>query len=506
MLTVRAAWSRRRGGAVSWQEVIMPNDPPGPKDGWFGLAVARRFRREPLTFLPELARTFGDLVGFRMGPFRTYFAFHPDLIHQILASQAKCFRRWAWQTSVLRQWDGNGLVISEGDFWRRQRRLVQPAFQPRRFAAYGTAMVAATRRLLDRWETEPGKAVEIVQTMTALTLEIIAKVLFDVDVSQEVRSLGEAVAILSDTAMHEMSSPLRLPDWLPLPRKRRKRWAMRYLDQTIRRIIRERRASGQDKGDLLSMLLLATDEEVPLPETTPQRGGAGWGARMSDEQARDEAMVLFLAGHDTTAAALAWVGYLLARHPDVQQRLADEVRSVLGDREPTADDVALLPYTEAVIKETLRVYPPAWIWFAREAIQDVELGGYAVPRGGIVYVTPWVTHRDPRWFPQPERFDPDRFRPGRPREGEAPAEPLPPCAYFPFGAGPRHCVGTTFAMTEMVLVIACLCQRFHLSLAPNQGEPGLSPLLALRPRGQVWLTAVPRADCPREPCSLTSVR
>jgi cytochrome P450 len=447
----------------------MPNDPPGPKDAWFGLGLARRFRRQPLTFLPELARNFGDLVGFRMGPFRTYFAFHPDLIHEVLAGQAKCFRRWAWQTSVLRQWDGDGLVLSEGDFWRRQRRLVQPAFQPRRFAAYGVAMVAATRRLRDCWEQQAGKSVEIVQTMTGLTLEIIAKVLFGVDVSQEVRDLGQAVAILSDTAMHEMSTPVRLPDWLPLPGKRRKRWAMRYLDETIRRIICARRVSGEDKGDLLSMLLLAADEE-------------GDGKGMTDEQARDEAMVLFLAGHDTTAAALAWVGYLLARHPEVQQRLADEVHTVLGDRDPTADDVARLPYTVAVIKETLRLYPPAWIWFAREAIHAVELGGYTIPRGGIVYVTPWVTQRDPRWFPEPERFDPDRFTPGCTGQ-------LPSCAYFPFGAGPRICVGNAFAMTEMVLVIACLSQRFHLSLAPNQGEADLSPLLALRPRGGVWLTA-----------------
>jgi cytochrome P450 len=232
------------------------------------------------------------------------------------------------------------------------------------------------------------------------------------------------------------------------------------------------------------MLLLATDEEAASAES---------GAGMSDQQARDEAMVLFLAGHDTTAAALAWIAYLLARHQDVQQRVADEARTVLGDRDPIADDVSRLPYTEAVIKETLRLYPPAWIWFAREAIQDVELGGYTIPRGGIVYVTPWVTQRDPRWFVQPEHFDPGRFLPGR-------AESLPPCAYFPFGAGPRICVGNAFAMTEMVLVVACLTQRLHVSPASSQGEPQLSPLLALRPRGEVWLTAEPRAACLPVPC------
>jgi len=444
----------------------MSKDPPGPKDACFGFSLAHRFRHQPLTFLPELAHTYGDIASFRMGPFRTYLIFHPELIHEVLAAKAKCFRRWEWQTSVLRQWDGNGLVISDGDFWRRQRRLVQPAFHPRRFAAYGSVMVSATRQLIDRWHSEPDQPIEIVRTMTGLTLEIIAKVLFDVDVSSEVRCLGEAVAILSDTAMREMSSPVRLPDWLPLPAKRRKRWAMRYLDRTIRTIIGERRASGADKGDLLSMLLMAVDE----------------GSGMTDQQARDEAMVLFLAGHDTTAAALAWVCYLLARYPQVQERVADEVRTVLGGQNPTAEDITRLPYTEAAIKETLRLYPPAWIWFAREAVEDVEIGGYTIPKGGIVYATPWVTHRDPRWFSEPERFDPDRFLPGR-------FERLPPCAYFPFGAGPRGCIGNVFAMTEMVLVMACLCQRIWLSLAPNQGEPDLTPLLALRPRGDVWLTA-----------------
>ncbi len=448
------------------------NDPPGPPDSLFGLRLSRRFQHEPLRFLSEMARQHGDFVTFRLGPFRTYFAFHPDLVHEVLAVRAKQFRRWEWQTAVFRQWDGNGLILSEGDFWLRQRRLVQPAFHPRRFAAYGSAMVAATQRLMDRWQQEPGRPVEIVQEMTGLTQEIIAKVLFDVDVSAEVRQLGKAVTYLSETGVRELGTPFRLPDWLPLPRKFRKRWAMRYLDETIRRIIRERRASGVDRGDLLSMLLLAVDEE-------------GDRSGMTDEQARDEAMVLFLAGHDTTAAGLAWAGYLLARHPEVQEQVAAEVRTALGEQTPTAADMARLPYTEAVVKETLRLYPPAWITFAREAVADMELGGYTIPRGGLVYVTPWVTQRDPRWFEQPEKFDPERFLPER--SGTIPAH-----AYFPFGAGPRVCIGAAFAHTEMVLVLACLMQRLRLEPAPGQGEAELLAWLSLRPRGGVHLRWVHR--------------
>jgi cytochrome P450 len=216
------------------------------------------------------------------------------------------------------------------------------------------------------------------------------------------------------------------------------------------------------------MLLLAVDEE-------------GDGHGMTDEQARDEAMVLFLAGHDTTAAGLSWAAYLLARHPEVQTRAATEVAAHLGGRPPTVEDVAHLPYLDAVLKETLRLYPPAWTMLAREATEDVPMGGYLIPRGGLVYASPWVTQRDPRWFAEPEKFDPERFLPGR-------VEQMRPHSYFPFGGGPRVCIGSAFALTEMVLVIACLLQRFRLAPAPGQGAAELAPLVSLRPRDGVRLT------------------
>ena len=263
-----------------------------------------------------------------------------------------------------------------------------------------------------------------------------------------------------------------LPDWLPLPGKAGKKWSIRRLDETIRRFIRDRRATGEDKGDLLSILLLAVDEE-------------GDGKGLTDEQARDQCMTLFLAGHDTTAAGLAWVGWVLARHPDIAARVAAEVDSALGGREPTQPDLPSLAYTERVVKESLRHYPPAVAVFGREALQDVEIGGWTIPKGGVVRAVSYVTHHDPRWFPDPDRIDPDRFTPDRIAHQH-------PLAYFPFGAGPRVCIGQSFAMMEMVLLTAMLAQRFTLTPAPGQGEPELSPQLSLRPKGGLRLTLTPR--------------
>jgi cytochrome P450 len=273
--------------------------------------------------------------------------------------------------------------------------------------------------------------------------------------------------VLSDVAIYEMTHALRLPTWLPTPYQRRKRWAMRLLDDTIRRIIRERRATGEDRGDLLSMLLLAVDNEDD-------------GQGMTDEQARDEAMTLLLAGHDTTAAGLVWTWYLLARHPEVAARVVEEIDQVLGDRTATAADVPQLRYTEMVLKESLRMYPPAIGTFNRQAITDVEIGGYLLKKGALVHILSYVLHHDERWFPEPERFDPERFAPGR-------VEAIPPYAYVPFGAGPRVCIGNTFAMLEMTLILATILRQFHPTLAPGQGKPRRLVQMSLRPEGGLRL-------------------
>jgi cytochrome P450 len=445
--------------------------PDGPRDGLLGLTLARRLGRDPLGVVTEIGRTYGDIAYLRMGPIRAYFLNSPQLIRELLLTKNKSFRKVPWLTRPLTKIDGNGLVLSEGDFWLRQRRLVQPAFSTRRFDGYAQATVDFTRRMLDRWTA--GSTFDMAAEMTHLTLEIIAKTLFDVELAGQVAQLGEAVHTISETFVREVSSPVRLPDWLPLPGKRRWRRAARMLDDLIWNIIRERRASGRDHGDLLSMLLLAVDEE-------------GDGRGMTDVQARDEAITLFNAGHDSTAAALAWIWYLVARHPDVENKLIEEIDGAVGGRAPAYGDVAQLPYTEMVVKEAMRLYPPTWSLFPREALADVEMGGYTIARGSWVYAYPWVTQRDGRFFDDPEKFDPQRFAPGR-------IESIPPYAYFPFGAGPRVCIGNTFATMEMVLIIACVLQRFRVHLAADQGAVEPEALISIRPKGGLRVSLERRA-------------
>lgn len=446
--------------------------PPGPTDWLFGFGTARRFLAAPLEFLTDLQRQYGDIVYVRLGPYRSYWLYHPDLLREVLVTKAKHFRRQGRQIEVLRQWNGEGLVTSDGDFWLRQRRLVQPAFHNRRFAGYASAMVAVTQRLADRWREQLPREVEINEAMTSLTLEIIARTMFGVEVAEDTHKLGEAVAELSAVAMREASRPFSTPTWLPLPSVRRKRAAMQFLDRTIRCIITQRRAAGEDKGDLLSMLLQAVDDE-------------GDGRGMSDEQARDEAMTLFLAGHDTTAGTLAWVWYHLAKDAAIQDRVVAELEQVLHGRAPTAADVPQLRYTEMIVKEALRLYPQAYVLFARFAADDVPIGEHVIPKGAMVQSIVYAVHRDPRWWSEPARFDPERFTPERQAS-------LPQCAFIPFGAGPRGCIGLNFALMEMVLIVATLLQRFRVALAPGQGEPVPLPLFSLRPKGGVRVTLAER--------------
>jgi len=459
--------------------------PPGPRDWTFGLSQMRKMKQDILGYYTELHRRYGDVAYLRLGPYRTYVFFHPDAVREVLVAKAKQFRRFPRPMQVLAQWNGNSVIITEGDEWLRQRRLVQPAFQPRRFEHYASRLVARTRNRLDRWlttiETAGGIETEIGKEMTDLTLEIIAKTMFDAEIHAEASDLGHAVAILSEIAVKEMQSPWTLPDWLPLPEKRRKRWAMQRLDETVRRFIRERRASAVDKGDLLSMLLLAVDEE-------------GDGGRFTDEQVRDQSMTLLIAGHDTTAAGLTWLFYCLARQPQIAGLVQQELDAVLGGREPTANDLPRLNYTERVVKETLRLYPPAIGVFMRQALADVEIGGYTVPQGSLVQLFSYVCQRDPRWFPEPETFDPDRFVPER-------QQTLPPFAYFPFGGGPRVCIGNTFAMMEMTLVAATLLQHLHVELAAGQEEAQPVALMSLRPKGEVRLRWTRRETCSAVTCS-----
>ncbi len=322
--------------------------------------------------------------------------------------------------------------------------------------SYGETMVDYTLRHLESWQD--GDRRDISQEMMQLTLAIAVKTLFDADVESDAREIGQALSFLMKYAMGRFRSLVKVPESWPTPRNRRAERAYRYLDSVVYRIIESRRRSGEDRGDLLSMLIHATDED---------------GSQMTPRQLRDETMTIFLAGHETTALALTWTWYLLSENPEAEARLHDELDRVLGGRRPSADDLEQLPYLDAVVHESMRLYPPAYA-VARRAIEPFEVGGYAFPAGTQLVLSPWAMQRDPRYYDQPEEFRPERWLDGLARR-------LPAYAYFPFGGGPRRCIGQSFAMMEAALVVATIAQRFSLRLVP--GHPVVpEPLITTRPK------------------------
>ena len=426
-----------------------------------------RFRAQPLAFLTGIAREYGDLPYFRLGPYHAHLINHPDYIRDILVTNQSNFTKSrALQRG--RIFLGDGLLTSEGKFHLRQRRLVQPAFHRERLQGYGATMVELALRARDRWT--PGAQLEMSDEMMRLTLAIVGKTLFSADVEGEASEIGEAL-----TTVLKMFRMLMLPfseylDKLPLPAIRRFEKARTRLDQTIYGLIRERRKTGEDAGDLLSMLLLAQDEE-------------GDGGGMTDTQVRDEALTLFLAGHETTANALTWSWYLLSQNPECEARMHAEVDSVLGGRAPQMSDLPQLRYTEMVFAEAMRLYPPAWA-VGRMSIDPFEMGGVEFGAKTICILAPYVTHRDPRWFPDPLRFDPERWTP------EA-RESRPKFSYFPFGGGARVCIGERFAWMEGVLLLATIAQRWKFRLAEGQRVEPL-PLITLRTKYGMKMMAVTR--------------
>ncbi len=443
--------------------------PPGPASGLTGIRLVRRMQRDLLGFCRELADDFGDIVAFRAGPVWMYQFTHPDQIQEVLVKQARKFHKPTRLKKVLGQWDGEGLLLSEGEFWMRQRRLIQQAFHPRRLAGYAQSMVEFTRQMLDRWQSHG--EVNVVDEMPRLTLDIVGRTLFGAELADDAASIAEAVNVLQEVALVESSRIVPLPSWLPIRIHRRERWATAVLHNLINRLVRERRATGEDRGDLLSMLLLAADTE-------------GDGRGMTDQQVRDEATTLLLAGHETTAVSLMWTLYYLAIHPEIQQQLAAGLQESLHGREPTIDDLPKLAEVEMAFKEAMRLRGPVY-FFSREAAEAVEIAGVRIPKGSQVHLAPYVTHHDPRWFEEPEEFRPERFAPDRERE-------LPQFAYFPFGGGPRVCIGKGMAMMEGTLILAAILQRYQFSLAAGQGDPGMEAQVSLHPRGPLRLALAER--------------
>jgi cytochrome P450 len=428
--------------------------PPGPPPR-FLIGNLPLFSSDPLAIYTRWAREFGDIFYYRAGWIDVYFLNHPSLIESVLVSQSQNFAKdKVIQNS--RWFLGEGLLTNEGSGWLRQRRLCQPAFHRERMASYGHTMAAYTEEMLATWQDAEVR--DIHQEMMQLTMRIVAKVLFSVEVKADTERVAAALNVLM---RHTSGGRMILPPILrhvPVPALMRVKRAVRELDEIVNRIIRQRRASGQDTGDLLSMLMSARDED---------------GSGMTDRQLRDEVLTFLLAGHETTAVSLSWTWYLLSQHSEVELKLREELRQVLGGRTPQLEDLPRLLYTDKVVKESMRLYPPAWS-LARTVAKEIELAGYQLPVGSNVVMSPWILHRDFRFFEQPGHFNPDRWT------ADA-AQHLPKFAYFPFGGGPRLCIGASFAMMEANLLLAAIAQRFRLRLVPGHPVAAL-PSITLRPR------------------------
>jgi cytochrome P450 len=449
----------------------MPHYPPGPEQGFFD-GLRSPLRQDPLGFISRAARQYGDIVCLRFFHIRTFLLFHPDHIEDVIVNNAKKFIKGR-VLRANRHLFGNGLLTSEGDFWLRQRRMMQPAFHRNRIANYASTMTDCASDLLASWQ--PGQSIDLHEAMMRLTLRIVGKTLFHADVERDAPQVGENLHVLLEYTA-DFRRLVMTPKWLPTRRNRQAKRAVRNLTHIMDRIIQQRRASNDDAGDLLSLLIHTQDED---------------GSRMTTQQLRDEALTLFLAGHETTASTLSWTWMLLAQNPRVERKLHAELDSILHGRTPTLDDLPRLPYTSHVISESMRLYPPAWA-MARLAVEDHSLAGYPVPKHTGIAAVSWVVHRDPRWFSDPEQFLPERW------EGDL-LKKIPRFAYFPFGFGPRQCIGNSFALMEAQLVLATIAQHFRFPMLPGHTVQPLASI-TLRPRHGLHVQLESRSSRNALPC------
>ncbi|MDP8956449.1 MAG: cytochrome P450 [Actinomycetota bacterium] len=442
--------------------------PPGPGN-LFRRGELFSARRDPLGFLMSVADRYGDISFFKGGPFEVYFLTHPDHVRDVLTTHHHRFMK-GQGIQEMKRLLGEGLLTSEDPLHKRQRRLIQPMFHHSRISAYGDVMARYADDVANSWSD--GEILDVHEQMMRLTLSIVGKCLFDTDIGDSAaRRIRDALTAALDLFGKFQSFPFTdLLMRLPIPARRRFFEARESLDSIVFGMIRERHATG-DRGDLLSTLLSVQDEE--------RSGG------MSDQQVRDEAMTILLAGHETTANALTWTWYLLSQHPNVERKLHDEIDGVLHDRLPSADDLPRLPYAERVLAEAMRLYPPAWV-LGRKALDDHQVDGYVIPAGSLVLLSPYVVHHDARWFPDPYGFDPDRWTQEEQRS-------RPKHTYFPFGGGPRLCIGESFAWMEGILVMVTLARQWRMRLA--RGHPiGLQAAVTLRPKHGMRMAVERRND------------
>jgi cytochrome P450 len=447
--------------------VIGKRIPPGPK----GLPIvgsAFDLRDDPLNTMRRMAREYGDIVRFEVMKRERILLNDPEMIHQVLVMQHSKFHKSELTRRITARMLGQGLLISEGDFWRRQRRLVQPAFHRARVNDYAAAMRELAEAHIRDWRD--GDRRNMSEEMMALTLGVAVRTLFGSQLPVEAAEVGRAMTFLMRYSLRRQRSPVRIPETWPTPKNRRANRELAFVDSLVYRIISERQASGNGHHkDLLALLMDAMDED---------------GSQMTRQQLHDEAMTLFIAGHETTAQMLSWTWYALSENAAAETSLYEELRTVLDGRALTPFDLAQLPYLRAVMNEVLRLFPPAYI-MARETVEPVELGGYEFAPGTTILFSQWVTHRDPRWFDEPDAFRPERWLDGL-------EDRLPRCAYYPFGAGPRRCLGEGFALLEAATVISTIARRFSFRMLP--GHPVIpEPLVTLRQRSGIHMQLHARA-------------
>lgn len=423
-------------------------------------------QRDPLTFLMRGAAANGDFIHYPLRLWEVYQVTHPAIIKHILQDNSRAYCKNTIQYNTLSKVTGRGLLTSDPPLWLKQRRLMQPAFHRKRLQAYGEVITGATSDMLDRWAAQPsGSPLDVDAEMMQVALEIVGKTLFGLDLRHEAQEMTEGVLEMLAYVVYRASNPVAPPLSFPTGRNRRYKAAMSVLEGVIQDTIAARRAEGVDRGDVLSTLLSARDEETGEP--------------MPDDQIRAEMATLIIAGHETVASALTWAWYLLSLHPAVRAALEAELDSALHGRVPTVEDLPALPYTRAVFDETLRLYPPAWL-ITRRALEEDHIGGATIPPDALIIMSPYVTHRHPDFWPNPAGFDPERFLPansaGRPR-----------FAYIPFGGGPRLCIGDSFALMEGPLILATVAQRYRLDLVPSHPVT-MDALVTLRPRNGLLMT------------------
>lgn len=443
--------------------------PPGPHGGIYGARNLIDFQRDTLSFLTRVAESYGDLSYFRMAAFHFYLVNSPAYVHELLVKQAGKIEKWSRQTATWANAVGASTLTMEGERWKRHRRILNPSFQAGVVKRYREIVVTHTERRLNQWQD--GQVIEMMFEMMRTTMGIIADIIFSVrDLERDAADLNQALTAVFEVLTARTTAFQQLPAWLPTRDNLRIAAATRTIENFIMPLIRQRRAEGRDYGDVLSDLIAARDEET--------------GTQLNDREICNELKTLFGAGHETTALMLMWTLYLLAQNPQIEEKLHTEVRGVLGDRLPTVDDLKAMPYTEKVLLESMRLYPPAWSLMVRQAKEDLTLGETIIPRGSVLLIPMWTVHRDLRLYPDPLRFDPERF------DGDW-KKRYPAYAYFPFGGGPHVCLGAHLAMFEGQLMLPMMVQRFRFEYV-TQPEIRLQALLTLRPKGGLKLKVVAR--------------